>query len=105
MLGLYNYDFWEDQLQSLSPKGLRLELQKTTQLSVIVSILPRRTFPEFGGRSRRFNSKTNQSINKSTSDIDTLIIMIVEIIEPYKIIIIIASAVERARVTLGWVEC
>ena len=71
---------------------------------MIVSILPRRTFPECGGRSRGFNSKTNQSINKSTSQKHTLIIVIVEIIEHTKIIIIIASVVARARVLIGRVE-
>lgn len=58
--------------------GRRLALQKTTQLSVIVSILSRRTFPEYGGRSRRFNSTTNQSINNINTHPNTLIIPLVE---------------------------
>ena len=60
---LYSYNCWKGQLSPSRLTGLRLELQETTSLDVVVSTLSRRTFPEFGGRGRGFNSITNLSIN------------------------------------------
>lgn len=64
---LYNYKLLgRSTWFPLARRGHQLGTQAITYSNVVVSTLPRRTFPGYGSRSCWCNPNTNLNINKST---------------------------------------